>query len=49
MINCYIPPTNTIDSDQKDTFYETLERTFNIIPRHCIKIVNTQERREKIF
>lgn len=52
MINCYAP-TETADSDLKDAFYETLERTLNSIPSHSIKIIlgdtNAQVGREKVF
>lgn len=52
MIKYYVL-TETTDSDQKDTFYETLERTFKSIPRNCLKIVirdiNVQVGRERIF
>jgi len=52
LINCYAP-TETADTDLKDAFYETLEKTFNSIPSHSIKIVlgdmNTQVGRERAF
>ncbi|XP_015370947.1 PREDICTED: craniofacial development protein 2-like [Diuraphis noxia] len=45
LINCYAP-TESVDEDLKDAFYETLERIFNCIPAYYIKIVlgdmNTQ-------
>lgn len=52
MVNCYAP-TETADRNLKDAFYETLERNFNSIPSHSIKIVlgdmNAQVGRERIF
>lgn len=52
MINCYVSK-ETVNGNLKDTFYITTKRTFNNIPRHCIKIVirnmNAQVRHERMF
>jgi exonuclease III len=38
IINCYAP-TEEKDEDIKDKFYEELERLYDTLPLHCIKIV----------
>lgn len=38
MINCYAS-TEITDSDQKDTFYETLERNLNTILKTLCKYI----------
>lgn len=52
MINGYAT-TETADTDLKEAFYETIEKTFNSIPSHSIKIVlgdmNAQVGRERVF
>jgi len=52
MINCYAP-TETADTDLKNAFYETLEKTFNSIPSHyqnrTRRYMNAQVGRERVF
>lgn len=38
IINCYAP-TETADNDSKDSFYDNLERVYDMIPRNCIRIL----------
>lgn len=38
LINCYVP-TKTADNDYKDSFYDNLERVYDLIPRNCIRIL----------
>lgn len=46
-------PTEDKDEDQKDDFYETLDKTFNSCPKHDIKIIigdtNAKVGREDIY
>lgn len=37
-INSYAP-TKAEDNDNKDFFYDNLERLYDIIPKNCIKII----------
>jgi hypothetical protein len=52
IINCYAP-TETADNDYKDSFYDNLERVYDMIPRSYIRILvgnqNAQVRREHAF
>jgi len=49
----YYAPTETADRNIKYAFYKTLERNFNSITSHSIKIVlgdmNAQVGRERVF
>jgi len=51
IINCYAP-TDEKDEDIKGKFYEELERVYDTLPLHCIKIevgdVNAKVGRENI-
>lgn len=52
LINCYAP-TESADYNTKDEFYDSLERTFDSIPRNCIQIMvgdlNAQVGCEEVF
>ncbi|XP_050545447.1 craniofacial development protein 2-like [Daktulosphaira vitifoliae] len=45
--------SKTADNDYKDSFYDNLERVFDLIPRNCVRIVvgdqNAQVGREHVF
>jgi len=52
LINSYAP-TGTADNDYKDSFYDNLERVYDLIPKNCIRILvgdqNAQVEREHAF
>ncbi|XP_008178175.1 craniofacial development protein 2-like [Acyrthosiphon pisum] len=51
-INCYAP-TESAENNTKDDFYDSLERTFDKLPRNCITIIvgdlNVEVCREEVF
>jgi len=51
-INCHVP-TELADNKTKDDFYDSLERTFDNLPRNCILIMvgdlNAHVEYEKVF
>lgn len=52
LINCYAP-TEEKDEEEKSTFYEEVERIYDSLPRHCIKVIvgdfNAQVGKELMF
>lgn len=38
IINCY-EPTENADDEEKNTFYDTLERTFDALPKNCLRLI----------
>jgi len=52
IINCYAP-TEEKGEDIKERFYEELDRVWDLIPNHCVKIVlediNAKVRKEEMY
>jgi len=52
ILNCYAPTENA-DEDEKNNFYDTLEATFDALPKNCIRLIvgdlNAQVGRETSF
>ncbi|XP_060846523.1 craniofacial development protein 2-like [Rhopalosiphum padi] len=52
ILNCYAPTENA-DDEEKNSFYDTLEATFDVLPKNCIRLIvgdlNAQVGRETSF
>jgi hypothetical protein len=52
ILNCYAPTENA-DDEEKNSFYDTLEATFDALPKNCIRLIvgdlNAQVSRETSF
>jgi len=39
VIYCTYAPTETADEEKKNSFYDSLESTYDSLPNHCVKII----------
>jgi exonuclease III len=53
IIICTYAPTETADEEIKNSYYDSLENTYNSLPNHCVKIImedlNIQIEQEEVY